>query len=46
VADGNSNDVAVIDAASNTVLARIPVGVAPWGIAIASGTRPSLHRAE
>jgi YVTN family beta-propeller protein len=34
VANGGSNDVAVIDAESRQVTAYVPVGRRPWGIAI------------
>ena len=33
-ANGPSNDVSVVDVASRTVTARIPVGSGPWGIAL------------
>jgi YVTN family beta-propeller protein len=33
-ANGSSNDVSVIDAGSGRVIARIPVGGSPWGVAI------------
>ena len=32
---GRANEVAVIDTRSNTVIARIPCGTLPWGVAIA-----------
>jgi YVTN family beta-propeller protein len=35
VANGPSNDVAVIDTGAWRVVARIPVGRSPWGVAIA-----------
>jgi YVTN family beta-propeller protein len=34
-ANGPSNDVSVVDAATMTVTARIPVGARPWGVAYA-----------
>ena len=34
VACGRSNAVAVIDTATNTKIAEIPVGELPWGVAI------------
>ncbi len=34
VTNGNSNDVSVIDVPSLTVVKSIPVGTAPWGVAI------------
>ena len=34
VANGHANSVSVIDAASETLTATIPVGKRPWGIAI------------
>jgi len=34
-ANGPSNDVAVVDPAAGTVVARIPVGRSPWGVAVA-----------
>src|SRR3989441_114546 len=33
---GRPNEVAVIDTRSNTVVARVPCGTLPWGIAIAN----------
>jgi YVTN family beta-propeller protein len=32
---GRANELAVIDTRSNTVVARIPCGGLPWGVAIA-----------
>jgi YVTN family beta-propeller protein len=34
-ANGPSNDVSVIDPATDRVVQRIPAGASPWGIAIA-----------
>jgi YVTN family beta-propeller protein len=34
VANGRSNTVSVIDTATLTRVADIPVGAAPWGVAI------------
>jgi YVTN family beta-propeller protein len=34
-ANGLSNDVSVIDAATLRVVATIPVGRRPWGVAVA-----------
>jgi YVTN family beta-propeller protein len=34
VANGVSNDVSVIDTATQKVIASIPVGKMPWGIAV------------
>jgi YVTN family beta-propeller protein len=33
-ANGNSNDVSVVDVASFEVLSRIPVGEGPWGLIV------------
>jgi len=33
---GRANEVAVIDTRSNAVVARVPCGTLPWGVAIAS----------
>jgi len=33
-ANGPSNDVSIIDAASLTVTKKVPVGQSPWGVAI------------
>jgi len=33
-ANGPSNDVSVIDAATHRVIKKIPAGGSPWGIAI------------
>jgi YVTN family beta-propeller protein len=33
-ANGPSNDVSVVDAATRQVIARIPVGQRPWGVAV------------
>ena len=32
--NGNTNDVSVIDVASLKVVKSIPVGSAPWGVAV------------
>jgi YVTN family beta-propeller protein len=32
--NGNSNDVSVIDVPSLKVVKSIPVGTAPWGVAV------------
>lgn len=40
VANGGSNNVSVISTASNTVVATVPVGAGPQGIAIASLSTP------
>jgi YVTN family beta-propeller protein len=32
--NGNSNDVSVIDVPSRKVVKSMPVGTAPWGVAI------------
>ncbi len=34
VTNGNSNDVSVIDVPSLKVIKSIPVGTAPWGVAV------------
>lgn len=34
VANGASNDVSVIDVECRTVIATVPVGKMPWGIAV------------
>ncbi|WP_169742194.1 YncE family protein [Arenimonas malthae] len=34
VPNAGSNDVSVIDAATNTVIATVPVGTQPWGVAV------------
>ena len=34
VANGRSNSVSVIDTASHTKLADIPVGTLPWGVVV------------
>ncbi|HVR00531.1 MAG TPA: hypothetical protein VMT47_00235 [Polyangia bacterium] len=40
-ANGPSNDVSIIDAASGKVTARVKVGGLPWGVAVApTGGRP------
>jgi YVTN family beta-propeller protein len=33
-ANGNSNDVSVVDAATLKVTGRIPVGDSPWGLIV------------
>ena len=33
--NGNSNDVTVIDVATNTAVKSIPVGQQPWGVVVA-----------
>jgi YVTN family beta-propeller protein len=33
-ANGPSNDVSVVDADSFEVIATVPVGTSPWGVAI------------
>ena len=38
VANEGSNNVSVIDSASNTIIATVPTGLQPWGIAVDSGT--------
>ena len=38
-ANGNSNDISVVDSASFKVVSRIPAGDSPWG-AIIVGQRP------
>jgi len=35
VANGLTNDVSVVDLASGTVVATMPAGASPWGVAIA-----------
>ncbi len=35
VANGPSNDVAVIDLAAGKIVARLPTGSLPWGVAVA-----------
>jgi YVTN family beta-propeller protein len=35
IANGQSNDVSVIDLQTQKVIASIPVGKMPWGVAIA-----------
>jgi YVTN family beta-propeller protein len=32
---GRANELAVIDTRSNTVVARVPCGTLPWGVAVA-----------
>ena len=45
LANGRSNDVAVIDVASRSVVATIAVGERPWGIAL-SGDGRTLYTAN
>jgi YVTN family beta-propeller protein len=33
-ANGSSNDVTVVDAASMQLVSRIPVGDSPWGLVV------------
>jgi YVTN family beta-propeller protein len=40
-ANGNSNDVSVVDATSFKVLSRIPVGDSPWGAIVVA--QPGQH---
>lgn len=37
VSNADSNDVSVIDTTSNTVVATVPVGTSPFGVAVAPG---------
>jgi len=45
LANGRTNDVAVIDVASRAVQATIPVGERPWGIALSADGR-TLYTAD
>jgi YVTN family beta-propeller protein len=33
-ANGSSNDVAIVDTSSLSVLKKVPVGKGPWGVAL------------
>jgi YVTN family beta-propeller protein len=43
-ANGPSNDVSVIDTDSLKVIATIPAGQSPWGVALAPPPAPILPR--
>ena len=47
ISNQNSNTVSVIDTASNTVVATVPVGTDPWGVAVnPTGTRAYVANAN
>jgi len=43
-ANGPSNDLSVIDAASRQVIKKIPVGQRPWGVAVVDAVASSGSR--